>query len=683
MITNRLVLFAKRFRFKAPLSSSLSLAQIYKRREGRFRSFTPLLLRYNFYRKGGSGRFRILIPFFAFLILNPLLKTSFAQQDLGVPVREALCWGTFVGPGKTGEMDTIYLSFGQYNAPLFLLTVNPDTGQIRQFNGPLSSEMGSWGFTIDHENRIYLGSYYSAHLLRFDPKTEKWDDLGQPAGESESFICKITTGRDGKIWGGTYPSAKLFSYDPMTGMIQNYGRMDPDQFYCYPTAGEDGLIYCAIQFEKVDIVVFDPEKKTRTSLLPAEERKPGRVNLIRGRDEKIYARLSPLEKWFRIEGEKLFEVSESDIPFPQSGLPGGRTFRLIDGNLLRIENPQMKEEREIPLRYEAAGSYIFAVATGPDGKIYGSSMLPLRLFVYDPHTQSMKNLGKASMANGEVYSMGALDDRLFLCSYPEARLSVYDPNRPLRFGDQEDSNPKDLGPMGGELYRPRAMLTGPHGNVYIGGYPDYGLLGGAISVYDPKKSEKRVYRNVIMNQSISSLAYIEKFDLIAGGGSIRGGTGTHAAEKEAKLMLWDPEEEWKISEIIPVPGATTILSLAVTTGGTVYGITNDGKVFSFDPERVEVIKIFDLGLNDPIETSLQLGPGGKLYGLAKEAIFAIDPKDDQVSFVAKPSVPISSGMAMLGRKIYFGSGANLWEFEIPVEVIQTTEGTSIDQLLFF
>ena len=183
---------------------------------------------------GFRSKLRFLIPILAFLILNPLPKISFAQQDLGIPVREAIIWGAHVGPGKTGNLDTIYLSFGQYNAPLFLLAANPDTGQIRQFTSPLSSETGSWGFTIDHENRIYLGSYYSAHLLRFDPKTEKWEDLGQPAGESESFICKITTGRDGKIWGGTFPSAKLFSYDPETEVIQNYGRMRPRSVLLLP-----------------------------------------------------------------------------------------------------------------------------------------------------------------------------------------------------------------------------------------------------------------------------------------------------------------------------------------------------------------------------------------------------------------------------------------------------------------
>jgi outer membrane protein assembly factor BamB len=625
------------------------------------------------YGAGRLGGFRFLILILAFLILSPLPKTSFAQKDLGVPVREAACWGAFVGPGKTGMLDTLYLSFSQYDASLFLLAVNPDTGRVRQFNGPLSSEMGSWGFTVDHQNRIYLGSYYNAHLLRFDPKTEKWEDLGQPAGTSESFICKITTAGDGKIWGGTYPSARLFSYDPKTGVSEDAGRMDPDQFYCYPTAGEDGLIYCAIQFEKMDIVVFDPEKKTKTSLIPRESRKPGRMNLIKGNGGKIYVKLSTSDQWFQIEGERLIGISRSQIPFPQSRLPDGRTFSLSDANLLRIENPVTKERKEIALRYEAAGAYIFVVGTGPDGKIYGSSMLPLRLFVYDPRSESLTNLGKASIATGEVYSMGALDGKLYLCSYPEARLSVYDPSKPLRFGDNEDANPRDLGPMGGELYRPRAMVTGPHGNVYIGGYPDYGLLGGAVSVYDPKKNEKRVYRHVVRNQSIASLAYIDKSDLIAAGSSVRGGTGTRAVEKEAKLILWDPKEEKKVFEIVPVPKVKTILSLAVAVDGMLYGITDNEKVFVFDPERREVKKILDLGFKEPGEVSLQLGPDLKLYGLAKEAIFSIDPRNDQVSLVAKPAVPIHSGVAMLGRKIYFGSGANLWEFEIPLEPSKPVE----------
>jgi streptogramin lyase len=603
-------------------------------------------------------------------------RISFTFSNLGIPVRDAICWGGHIGPGKTGERDTIYVSFGQYQAPLFLLAVNPNTGQIRQFNGPLSSEMGSWGFTVDQENRIYLGSYYNAHLLRFDPRTERWDDLGQPGGEKESVVCALTTGPDGRIWGGTFPSTNLFSYDPKTGKSENFGRVDAEQFYCYPTAGEDGLIYCAIQFEKVDIVVFDPDRKSKISLIPAENRRPGRTSLIKGKDKKIYARLytSISEQWFRIEeGKRLVETSKSNIPLPQKSLPDGRQWALIDNRLLRIQNPLIKEEKEIPLEYEASGSCLFVVGAGPDGRVYGGTMLPLRLFVYDPQNHSLTNLGRASHANGEIYSMGLLGDKLYLCSYPGARLSLYDPKRSLSFGDKDDDNPRDLGPMGGEQDRPRAMVAGPHGKIYVGSYPDYGLLGGAISIYDPEKNEKKVYRHIVQNQSIASLVYIPKLDLMAAGSSIQGGGGTRPIEKEAKFILWDPKEEKKIFEVNPVLGAKTIRSLAATMDGVIYGITDNGKVFVFDPEKREVKKIFDLGFKEPREISLQPGPEGKLYGLAEEAIFLLDPKNDQISLLAKPPVSIDSGMALLNRKIYFGSGANLWEFEIPLDPFKPIE----------
>jgi len=76
-------------------------------------------------------------------------------------------------------------------------------------------------------------------------------------------------------------------------------------------------------------------------------------------------------------------------------------------------------------------------------------------------------------------------------------------------------------------------------------------------------------------------------------------------------------------------------------------------------------KVFDLGLKRPVEVSLQMGPDGLLYGLTQEEIFFIEPGKDQVLPMAKPPVPITSGMAISGRKIYFGSHAFLYEFEIP------------------
>jgi len=90
------------------------------------------------------------------------------------------------------------------------------------------------------------------------------------------------------------------------------------------------------------------------------------------------------------------------------------------------------------------------------------------------------------------------------------------------------------------------MIAGPHGKIYVGGYPDYGLRGGAISVYDLKRVEKRTYRHLIQNQSIVSLAYIPHLDLIVAGSSVRGGTGTRAIEKEAKLILWSQKRNGRL-----------------------------------------------------------------------------------------------------------------------------------------
>jgi hypothetical protein len=196
-------------------------------------------------------------------------------------------------------------------------------------------------------------------------------------------------------------------------------------------------------------------------------------------------------------------------------------------------------------------------------------------------------------------------------------------------------------------------------------------LGGAISIYDAKRGEKRVYRHVVQNQSVASLVYLHSVDLIAAGSSVRGGTGAHATEKEAKLILWDPQEEEKVFETVPVSEARSIVSLAATQEGILYGIADTGKVFIFDPDKREVKKVIDLSFQNPRSLSLQPGPNGMLYGLAKDAIFIIDPKTHQISLLAQPPTSIDSGMAILGHKIYYGSGADLWEFEIPEEVPQT------------
>jgi hypothetical protein len=87
--------------------------------------------------------------------------------------------------------------------------------------------------------------------------------------------------------------------------------MDPDQFYCYPTAGEDGLIYNAIQFEKMDIVVFDPKERKKIHSFHPEKKSRTRHSRKGGR--AVYAKLSTRDAWLRIDGGQLVPVAQSDI----------------------------------------------------------------------------------------------------------------------------------------------------------------------------------------------------------------------------------------------------------------------------------------------------------------------------------------------------------------------------------
>jgi len=75
--------------------------------------------------------------------------------------------GCIVGPdGRGGE--ALYFNLNQTGGKLFLVQVDPETGQARQFNAPQGP--GAWAFITGPDDRIYLGTWDGGLILRFDPK---------------------------------------------------------------------------------------------------------------------------------------------------------------------------------------------------------------------------------------------------------------------------------------------------------------------------------------------------------------------------------------------------------------------------------------------------------------------------------------------------------------------------------
>ena len=105
-------------------------------------------------------------------------------ESLGIPVRVGGLMGCVVGPnGRGGE--ALYFNFNQAGAPLFLVQVDPDTGEAHQFNAPQGP--GAWALIAGPDEKIYLGTWDGGLILRFDPRQPEKGIavVGKPSASEE------------------------------------------------------------------------------------------------------------------------------------------------------------------------------------------------------------------------------------------------------------------------------------------------------------------------------------------------------------------------------------------------------------------------------------------------------------------------------------------------------------------
>lgn len=610
---------------------------------------------------------------FAFVILLGMgvvtMGCAGEFTDLGIPVKRGMVIGKMVGPDAKGEMTKLYFNFNQ-DGPLFLVQVDPVTGETKQFNA--EQGRGAWGFIVGPDNRIYLGTCGSnGAIMRFDPaQPEKGIEYLGPPSQTESYTWMFTIGKDHKtLYGCTYPQAKIISYNTETGEMKDHGRMSETEMYSRAIAtGANGWIYTSVGFAQNDIIAFDPKTGQHQSVTTEEQRSDPTTRSMgatvhNGADGHAYGRIG--KQWLRLldgKGEPL--ADNNPAPAFDQALPDGRVLTDADfSGKYVLTNPNTGEKTEGHFDYAGAGCAPFMVGIGPDECIYGSTAMPLLLFRHDPATGENVDLGNPVSTDGEIYSMHALDGKLWVCAYGSAYLSSYDPKLPWNFGSGPENNPRDYGTMGDGHLRPRAMLIGPGKTIYVGSHPAYGQLGGAMGVFDPAQGKVvENYRNIVQNQSITALAYDEKSGLIFGGSGIYGGGGSTPTEKEAHFYVWDPVEKAKTQEFVANAGDIDVASMAVGAGKVFYITRPSGTLCVYDIAQGEVIERKPSSLGTPLDISLGLHTDGKLYGLTNTSIFSIDPATHEIAEVAKYEGGIGCGWAMTEAGIYFGSGVHLMRY---------------------
>ena len=221
--------------------------------------------------------------------------------------------------------------------------------------------------------------------------------------------------------------------------------------------------------------------------------------------------------------------------------------------------------------------------------------------------------------------------------------------------DCADSNPRDLGRVDEVSYRPRAMVTGPMGRVWIASVPDYGLWGGPLSWFDPGTEAFGSYRDIAGEASCWSLAWLSHQDLLAVGTTINGGSGTRPRVSQAVLFLWDYEREEKVWEGTLDRHISAINALVVGEDGLLYGtaLGDEGSVlFAFDPvSRAFLYAILLDGR--PLDLGLQNGPDGKLYGFTTGSFYAFDPNRRVITSLYEEQDAFQIPGPVMGNSVYF------------------------------
>lgn len=157
-------------------------------------------------------------------------------ENLGVPVTKAILMATAVGPDATGKKESLYFDFAQTGSTLFLVAVDPDTGEAKQYKAPVGP--GAWALIRGPDEKMYLGTWESGYILKFDPQDMR---VVQTIALPDTPL-DISLGRhpSGLIWGLT--SRSVFAGDPDSGQVAVKADA-PVPIQCGFALGDDAVYF--------------------------------------------------------------------------------------------------------------------------------------------------------------------------------------------------------------------------------------------------------------------------------------------------------------------------------------------------------------------------------------------------------------------------------------------------------
>ncbi|MGC5022024.1 hypothetical protein [Micromonospora sp. DT47] len=556
--------------------------------------------------------------------VGPGSTTDFGVQQTALTVFE-----TYYGTGA-GDRPVAYGV--QMGSPGVLSVTDPVTRELLD-TAYLPDSSGAWGITQTPDGTVYAGSYPNAHLYSYDADTRATVDLGAPV-PGQTVLYGLRPGADGRVYGGTYPGAHVFSYSP-DGGFRDHGRMFPGEQYVIDVAVDESrdVLWAAIgsrgHLIRLDLTTGE-KRDIWPEALRGDPSHPYDINLVGG---KLFVKRSKLQALvldpdtgavladgFSIgsrgtsalapDGRSVYFTSGNDLwrydvptdtygPVRDAagqpvvaggagigfGFLGDRLYATIGnyaGQALWYDPGTGANERYV-LPFPPQALDINNISAGPDGRIYTNLYINGNLTVLDPATGTPTNLGRLGQADG----FGWLGGKMYQGVYPYGGVLEYEPSRPYRLG----TNPRELFRLQPDGQNRPIAFASAGTKVYVGSTPDYGLWGGALTVYDTATGARTTHRDIVADQGVITLAVVG--DRLWAGTTVSGGGGTEPRAVEAKVFTADLATGEKIAEYTPVPGADAITSIVAGPDGMIWGLA-DGELFILDPATGTVVHRLDV-----------------------------------------------------------------------------------------
>lgn len=598
-------------------------------------------------------------------------------ERIGVPVRETGHRLLF----STPHPDGYHIAWADHNSPDFsgLLGVRLDTGEVQFVS---LEDFGHNHVALVHGADGAIYAYCGrrhGHFVRYDVATGELRDLGVPAPNplprTQNVYFASGPGAmspDGRFYVGTYPGATLVWVDTHTGETGSAGRFpqDPRNRHMWPSVAvsADNVVYCPVGQHHQELYAWDPATEQATQILPEElTSQPGVPRVWRAADGHVYGRSGEVS--FRCTPTGILTDVEA-LPAPEEPVMAGdwRVSDIDRQGMVKLTHAVTGEERTLQTDYEGRPIRIYAVGTEWEGRIWGGTVFPARVFSYDLETGELEDHGRRTGGRIQVYDIMGTSAGLLISSYVSALVDIWNPFAPQ--GQQWSGTLE----RGENQERPIQWARGPDGRYYTGTRPIKGHLGGALGRVDVDIPQARWWIKPVGDLSVMGVAPVSETNQVLCATSVAGGTGAIATETEAVVFLWDCEQEQVVHVDRPLAGARTYQAAARAETGLIYLLVNPapgpgvvGQYLAWDPVRREAVYVGELpgiwtDLRFPFLHEEPVGPEGLLVGLLGDAVFAISPEDHSLRVLGRhPSIAAAHGfMVTADGTLYYGSGGELW-----------------------